>query len=88
MVDNGHDCMDKAECGINIWYPNGGVSKQTGMEVIERLRFLASFGPPSTDERKEGKKMQPFNRFHSHPGTSVVHYRGEGQPAWTHSCIV
>ena len=38
------------------------------MEAIERLRFLASFGPPSTSKRKGGEKTQPFNRFHSHPG--------------------
>ena len=43
--------------------------KQTGMEAIERLRFLASFGPPSTGKRKRGEKTQPFNRFHSTPGT-------------------
>ena len=42
--------------------------KQTGMEAIERLRFLASFGPPSTGKRKGGEKTQPFNRFHSHHG--------------------
>ena len=44
--------------------------KQTGMEAIERLRFLASFGPPGTGKKKGGKKMQPFNRFHSHPGNT------------------
>ena len=38
------------------------------MEAIERLRFLASFGPPSTGKRKGGEKTQPFNLFHSHPG--------------------
>ena len=42
------------------------------MEAIERLRFLASFGPPSTGKRKGGKKTQPFNRFHSHPGNYFV----------------
>ena len=34
-----------------------------GMEVIERLHFLA----PGTGEREGGEKMQPFNRFPSHP---------------------
>ena len=42
--------------------------QQTGMEAIEGLRFLASFGPPGTGKRKGGEKKQPFNRFHSHPG--------------------
>ena len=37
------------------------------MEAIERLRFLASFGPPSTGNGKGGEKMQPFNRSHSRP---------------------
>ena len=46
--------------------------KQTGMEAIERLRFLASFCPPSTGKRKGGEKTQPFNRFHSHPGTELL----------------
>ena len=45
------------------------VFKQTGMEAIEGLRFLASFGPPGTGKRKGGEKMQPFNRFHSQPGS-------------------
>ena len=35
------------------------------MDSIERLRFLA----PGTGEREGGEKTQPFNRFHSHPGT-------------------
>ena len=26
MVDNGYDCMDRSECGVNIWLPNGAVS--------------------------------------------------------------
>ena len=38
--------------------------KQRGMEGIGRLRFLASFGPPSTGKRKGSEKMQPFNRIH------------------------
>ena len=42
--------------------------KQTGMEAIEGLCFLASFGPPGTGKRKGGEKMQPFKRFHSHSG--------------------
>ena len=46
--------------------------KQTGMEAIERLRFLASFGPPSTSKRKGGEKTQPFNCFHSHPGIDEI----------------
>ena len=45
--------------------------KQPGMEAIERLRFLASFGLPSTGKIKGGEKTQPFNRFHSHPATST-----------------
>ena len=40
--------------------------KQTGMDVIERLRFLA----PSTGEREGGEKTQPFNRFPSHRVTT------------------
>ena len=32
------------------------VYKQTGIEAIERLCFLASFGPPGTGKRKGGKK--------------------------------
>ena len=46
--------------------------KQTGMEAIEGLHFLVPFGPPGTAKRKGGEKMQPFNRFHSHPGIFVV----------------
>ena len=38
------------------------LSKQPGMEAIERLHFLA----PSTGEREGGEKTQPFNRFPSH----------------------
>ena len=37
--------------------------KQPGKEAIERLHFLA----PCTGEREGGEKMQPFNRFPSHP---------------------
>ena len=47
-------------------------TKQTGMEAIEGLHFLASIGPPGTGKRKGGEKMQPFNRFHSHPGTNDI----------------
>ena len=48
-----------------------------GMEAIERLRFLASFGPPSTGKRKGGQKTQPFNGFHSLPGIRMfcIHER-------------
>ena len=60
----------KSKCGLipNL-VPFQTLYKQTGMEAIERLRFLASFGLPSNGKRKGGKKTQPFNRFHSHPGT-------------------
>ena len=46
------------------WEPSliSTVSKQTGMDPIERLRFLA----PGTGARDGGEKMQPFNRFPSH----------------------
>ena len=44
------------------------VHKQTGMKAFEGLRFLASLGLPGTSKRKGGEKMQPFNRFLSHPG--------------------
>ena len=46
--------------------------KQTGMEAIEGLCFLASFGPPGTGKRKGGEKTQPFNCFDSHPGTVAL----------------
>ena len=46
-----------------IFYPY----TETGLEAIERLHFLASFPPPCTGKREEGKKTQPFNRFASHP---------------------
>ena len=45
--------------------------KQTGMEAMEGLHFLASFGPPGTGKRKGGEKTQPFNRFHSHPSSTL-----------------
>ena len=48
-------------------------TKQAGMEATERLRILASCGPPSTRKRKGGKKMQPFNRFHSHLGRACLY---------------
>ena len=44
------------------------------MEAIERLRFLSSFGLPITGKRKGGQKMQPFNRFHSHPGIAKAKF--------------
>ena len=40
---------------------------ETGLEAIERLRFLASFPLPGTGKREGGEKIQPFNRFASHP---------------------
>ena len=40
---------------------------ETGLEAIERLRFLASFPLPGTGQREGGEKTQPFNRFASHP---------------------
>ena len=46
--------------------------KQPGMEAIERLRFLTSFGLPSAGKIKGGEKTQPFNRFHSHPGKQFL----------------
>ena len=57
--EDGSVSFDVSNCVVN---------KQTGMEAIERLHFLASFGPPSTGKRKEGEKTQPFNRLHSHLG--------------------
>ena len=39
------------------------------MEVIEGLRFLASLPLAVTGRTEGGEKTQPFNRFHSHPGT-------------------
>ena len=45
------------------------MNTETGMEAIERLRFLASFPLPGTGKRAGGEKMQPFNRFASHPVT-------------------
>ena len=74
--------------------PHGPPCKQTRMEAIERLRFLASFGPPvpGTGKRKGGEKTQTFNRFHSHPGTNWtalcicnVHHR-KNSVASGHSC--
>ena len=38
------------------------IGKQTGMDQIERLHFLA----PGTGAREGGEKTQPFNRFPSH----------------------
>ena len=40
-------------------------STGVGMEVIERLRFLASLPPAGTGRTKGGEKTQPFKRFHS-----------------------
>ena len=75
-VARGHsiDPADTLGCGPKEWmHPKTIITetwcKQTGMEAIERLRLLASFGPPSTGKRKGGEKTQPFNRFHSHHGT-------------------
>ena len=34
--------------------------------------IFSPFGPPSNGKRKGGEKTQPFNRFHSHPGTSEL----------------
>ena len=48
------------------WFLSKKYTK-TGLEVIERLRFLASFPLPDTGKREGGEKMQPFNRFASHP---------------------
>ena len=66
----GNICQHRKNPGIivilaNIFFP----SFFSQMEAIERLHFLASFDPPSTGKRKGGEKTQPFNRFHSHPGT-------------------
>ena len=47
--------------GLNAWNL-GNFSKQTGMDPIERLCFLA----PGTSAREGGEKTQPFNRFPSH----------------------
>ena len=70
--------------------------KQTGMDPIERLRFLA----PGTGAREGGEKMQPFNRFPSHRVTvfmvnsdkiadlpSGMHCTSEGGPGMP-SCHV
>ena len=50
------------KCGIFLEEIQQKQHKQTGMDVIERLRFLA----PGTGEREGGKKTQPFNCFPSH----------------------
>ena len=42
---------------------------KTGLEVIERLGFLASFPLPSTGKTEGGEKTQPFNHFQSRLGT-------------------
>ena len=52
--------------------PKNQSYKQTGMEAIEGLRFLASFDPLGTGKRKRGEKTQPFHRFHSYPGKSIL----------------
>ena len=39
---------------------------ETGLEAIERLRFLASFPLTGTGKREGGEKTQPFNCFPSH----------------------
>ena len=39
---------------------------ETGLDAIERLRFLASFPLPGTGKREGGEKTQPFSHFPSH----------------------
>ena len=48
---------------------------ETGLEAMERLRFLAPFPLPGTSkrEREEDEKTQPFNRFASNPVTIKYH---------------
>ena len=45
---------------------NDRIITETGLEEIERLRFLASFPLPGTGKREGGEKKQPFNRFPPH----------------------
>ena len=49
-------------------------STETGLEAIERLRFLASFPLPGTGKREGGEKTQPFNCFASHPFTQQCRF--------------
>ena len=44
-------------------------SQVTGLEVIERLHFLASLPLAGTGQRQGGEKTQPFNRFQPRLGS-------------------
>ena len=43
-----------------------------GSEAIERLCFLASLPLAGTGQREGGKKKQPFNRFQSRLGITLI----------------
>ena len=48
------------------------LSKGVGSEAIERLRFLTSLPLAGTGQREGGEKTQPFNRFQSRLGITLV----------------